>query len=407
MKLDIGKLKEILKGKQQSDTTNPSILSSKTLPNINIKKESSYTGNSKNNRVKAYQDSLSLYNKSIDFAKNLSNSLSKGAYDNDIKYGVDKKTAQKQYKKNINWYNKNLVDPITKGRKPDFGQIVKYNKNIENTINVDQINDYKQTVNSKDEQSRYVANEFLKRYSEFEKINKKIKPVSYSLAAELPPIPIYKKPTEYKEPEPSILYTEDLNDPRLKSYQDSLSLYNNNTDASAIKKLIKQGVYKRVISNVEGQVIQPIEQYNPNIAEMNRLDKLGEPYSMLQPTITKETNKLYYKDKDGYIKDRKKGNIVLSSARVYKKPVQPVEYRKSQPKKEQQPKKEEPKLVERKKNTYEGSPVYSPGAGSGIASALIGFRNKNGDTTFISKDDYEKFAVPKKAQAYIESQNKK
>jgi hypothetical protein len=76
-------------------------------------------------------------------------------------------------------------------------------------------------------------------------------------------------------------------------------------------------------------------------------------------------------------------------------------------KKEQPVKKEQPKPVERKQNIYEGSPVYSPGVGSGLPSALIGFANQKGDTTYIKPEDYERFAVPKYAKEYIETKKQK
>jgi hypothetical protein len=70
-------------------------------------------------------------------------------------------------------------------------------------------------------------------------------------------------------------------------------------------------------------------------------------------------------------------------------------------------KKEQPKPVEKKQNVYEGTPVYSPGAGSGLPSALVGFLNQKGDTTFIKPEDYERFAVPKYGKEFIESKKKK
>ena len=69
-------------------------------------------------------------------------------------------------------------------------------------------------------------------------------------------------------------------------------------------------------------------------------------------------------------------------------------------------KKAEP-VVERKQNVYEGTPVYSPGAGSGLGSALIGFRGPKGDTTYIKPEDYERFAVPKYGKEYIEKKKMK
>ncbi len=89
------------------------------------------------------------------------------------------------------------------------------------------------------------------------------------------------------------------------------------------------------------------------------------------------------------------------------KPSVKPESKKEQPKVEQPVKKtEQPKPIERKQNVYEGSPVYSPGVGSGLRSALIGFANQKGDTTYIKPEDYDRFAVPKYAKEYIESKKK-
>jgi hypothetical protein len=77
------------------------------------------------------------------------------------------------------------------------------------------------------------------------------------------------------------------------------------------------------------------------------------------------------------------------------------------PKKEQPVKKtEQPKPIERKQNVYEGTPVYSSISGSGGPSALIGFSNQKGDTTFIKPEDYERFGVPKYGKEFIESRKK-
>ena len=86
---------------------------------------------------------------------------------------------------------------------------------------------------------------------------------------------------------------------------------------------------------------------------------------------------------------------------VYRKPESKKEVKKPEP-----VKKEELKPIERKQNVYEGSPVYSPGAGSGMGSALVGFLNKQGDTTYIKPEDYERFAVPKYGKEFIESKKK-
>jgi hypothetical protein len=84
------------------------------------------------------------------------------------------------------------------------------------------------------------------------------------------------------------------------------------------------------------------------------------------------------------------------------------ESKKPELKKEEPIKKvEQPKPIEKKQNIYEGSPVYSPGAGIGAGSTLVGFANQKGDTTYIKPEDYERFAVPKYGKEFIESKKKK
>jgi hypothetical protein len=82
----------------------------------------------------------------------------------------------------------------------------------------------------------------------------------------------------------------------------------------------------------------------------------------------------------------------------------------SKPKPKKEPKKEQPKptptIVERKQNVYEGSPVYSGTVGSGGPSALVGFANQKGDTTYIKPEDYERFGVPKYGKEFIQNRKK-
>lgn len=275
MKPKLSDIVKVLNRRQVSDTTKPKG-NTKELPTVVVSDKS-------DSRIKRYNDSLNLYNASISMAKNMAKALSKGAYDSGIRYGESKSSADKRYKKNLDFYTKQLVEPITKGRKPQFGGIQKYSKQIENAINSEERGYWKSLKNSKDEQSRYVSEAYTKGYEALDKLNKKIKPVSIASAAELPAVPIYKKP------------------------------------------------------------------------------------------------------------------------------VQPVKYEKPQPKKEEPAKKKETqsKPVEKKQNVYDGTPVYSPGAGSGMPSALVGFRSKSGDTTYINPEDYERFAVPKYGKAFIESKSKK
>jgi hypothetical protein len=181
----------------------------------------------------------------------------------------------------------------------------------------------------------------------------------------------YKKPVqpvEYRKSEPPTLYVDDLNNPRLKAYQDSLMLSSrsrNNPNSMVSIQQWEKSRGKGSAAAYKEKGMMPI-----GIREFSE-----QPYRASEP--------------------------------VFAKPKQKVEYRKPQPKKEEPVKKtEQPKLVEKKQNVYEGTPLYSPGAGSGLPSSLVGFVNK-GDTTFIKPEDYERFAVPKYGREYIESKKKK
>jgi hypothetical protein len=113
-----------------------------------------------------------------------------------------------------------------------------------------------------------------------------------------------------------------------------------------------------------------------------------KPYNMRTPKEREEWEKKYGKPKP---------------TQKTTKPRPKVETKKEEPVK----KVEQSKPVERKQNIYEGPPIYSPGAGSGLPSALIGFLGQQGDTTYIKPEDYERFAVPKYGKEFIESKSKK
>jgi len=250
-----------------------------------------------------------------------------------------------------------------------------------------------------------------------------------------------------KEP----IYVDDPNDPRLRAYQDSLALHKSinkypidlkqpivaysKEDAEYLKKIYPKANIQleneRVLDNYEKSTF---EEYGRKTKF-----KAGKKYSVKDLEL--ESNKAeqyrnkvsitpFTKNKGNLITDQKgvpirstnispialaygdmsnKNNWNSGLITLYKKPVQPVEYKKPEPKKEpvKETKKEQPKPVERKQNIYEGSPVYSPGTGSGLPSALIGFANQKGDTTYIKPEDYERFAVPKYGKEYIESKTTK
>jgi hypothetical protein len=154
-------------------------------------------------RLKAYQDSLNLYNASINMGKKGAEALAKDYYRMDLeevkKGNTTKSEADRRYKKNLDFYNKTLVDPITKGTKPKFGGIYKYDKNAADNIVIQEdilnkgIDNY--TGDNGTLEKGYYK-QTLKSYKDFKKLNKKIKPVNYLGNAELFPIPVYKKPVQ-------------------------------------------------------------------------------------------------------------------------------------------------------------------------------------------------------------------
>jgi hypothetical protein len=189
------------------------------------------------------------------------------------------------------------------------------------------------------------------------------------------------------KPASDTLFVSSPKDKRLKSYQDSLGLYNKTKDIQN-PKYYKDGSPSWYTWKGNRESVD-------RFMKKNNIDMNYEYY---------RTNKF-----PGKIQPVKTGDFGEGMAYpIYKKPVQPVKYKKSEPK-QPEPKKEEPakkneiKPVEKKQNVYEGTPVYSPGAGSGMPSALVGFMSKSGDTTYIKSEDYERFAVPEYGKRFIQS----
>jgi hypothetical protein len=182
------------------------------------------------------------------------------------------------------------------------------------------------------------------------------------------------------------LFVDNPNDPRLKAYQDSLAAYN--LSQRFLKGSASSTDYKRyAIASSEPDkdkywgYVNKVVRKEPVVTEFNK-------YKGISPIN---------------VEPGSGGNVGKEFYPIFKKPKQPVKYKKPEPKQELPVKKPEPP-VQKKQNIYEGTPVYSPGAGSGLPSALIGFLNKKGDITFIKPEDYERFAVPKYGREYIEKQ---
>ena len=211
------------------------------------------------------------------------------------------------------------------------------------------------------------------------------------------------------------IYTENPKDSRIRAYQDSLSLYNQTQHNLKPYKtsgwpssLLEKQLQKYWPSEISSMKSNPndIGWYAIN-SENNSPTGTGESSTTTSGFKNKINPKILPVGK--YI--IKTSDNAADFIPKYKKPVQPVEYKKPEPKKEvkkpEPVKKEQSKPIERKQNIYEGSPVYSPGAGTGMGSALVGFANQKGDTTYIKPEDYERFAVPKYGKEFIESKKKK
>jgi hypothetical protein len=179
------------------------------------------------------------------------------------------------------------------------------------------------------------------------------------------------------------LYVDNLNNVRLKAYNDSLRLYKQGVED---EQFFREHGFKNKITHTF-----PFSKVTSFSGNANPSKGKIKPTSAVSQ-VTDPSHPNYYR----------------AEWFNYKKPVRKVEFRKPEPKTEPSVKKvEQPKPIESKQNVYEGNPVYSPGAGSGMPSALIGFINKSGDTTFIKPEDYERFAVPSYGKAYIESKTVK
>lgn len=265
--------------------------------------------------------------------------------------------------------------------------------------------------------------------------------------------PVYKKPVqpvEYRAPQRDTIYVPDINDPRLKAYQDSLSLYKGyrNYDLDKTKPIEfydKNDVatLRAMYPNTEliERKPRPLSSYDQWVlTESGRKTnfKVGKTYSNKELAL--EQNKAeQYANRQGRGLMKNKGNLILdwknqavrsstiapigmgygdmkdidnSNAglvTIYKKPVQPVVYKKPEPKQEVV-KKPEP-VVEKKApltDYFQGTPVYAPTPyhGSG-AGAFVGYKTPQGDTVFVKPEDYERMGVPKYGREFIESKTKK
>jgi hypothetical protein len=162
-------------------------------------------------KLKRYQDSLNLYNASVDMGKDVASNIAKGYHKMDLdevkKGTMSNKEAERRYQNHLKFYNEALVEPITKGKKVAYGGIAKWNKETEGYLKKSE-EFYKKGL--KDNQfvmgmaqgSKDEYNSVVNNYKKINSLNKRIKPIGVLEQAELASIPIYKKPVqpvEYKE----------------------------------------------------------------------------------------------------------------------------------------------------------------------------------------------------------------
>jgi len=225
---------------------------------------------------------------------------------------------------------------------------------------------------------------------------------------------ILKSIKKGERPSSDTLYVSSKNDPRLRAYQDSLGLYNDAKKYYDVITGFNSGSKDRAYRNY-GYRVQPFNKNNSLKAALADLKFLGKDAGEIPKKYLKFYSKEDIENMNRLNRIAKKtfsskinpiGTYPVEGfALAYKKPVQPVKYRKPEPKKEniEQVKKE---VLQAIQNKYEGRPVYSSTAGSGGPSALAGFENR-GDTTFIKPEDFDRFAVPKYARQFIQSKSKK
>jgi hypothetical protein len=194
-----------------------------------------------------------------------------------------------------------------------------------------------------------------------------------------------ERPVAYRKPTVDTVYVDNPNDPRLRAYQDSLKLHN---------------LSLKIANRPNGDISygrKPEGEFNKNFTAKDAMDYIYSvtPDETTMKKLSRKSKILptrYYPGEGGGV--------------YFKKPTKPVSYKKPEPKKQdiEQVKKE---VLQAIQNKYEGSPVYYPSVGSGGPSALVGFESRQGDTTFIKPEDFDRFAVPKYARQFIQNKSKK
>jgi N-acetyl-anhydromuramyl-L-alanine amidase AmpD len=182
------------------------------------------------------------------------------------------------------------------------------------------------------------------------------------------------------------IYTDNPKDPRLRAYNDSLKLYN------------RSDYFKNI-----GEFTPYVNGKQRGIYFNEYLDN-DFSNGFIAPIGARQ-----FKDKN---------NQYIVEFPVYKKPVQPVIYRKPKPKEvakkkeeiKQQPVTEQqfiPIQQQASPTRYEGQPVYAPTPYSPQSGALVGFKTTQGDTMYIKPEDYQRMGVPGYGREFIEKNSKR
>lgn len=244
-----------------------------------------FTNNPNDPRIRAYQDSLNLYN---------SEKIALGAINKFIDYqGNDKGIANNLLKKVYETTDRNSQTPKNKAQRVYEAK-----------------GTYKLGINPV---TGYYVNSF----------KKPVQPV------------VYQKPQPKTQERAPIVVTNP-NDPRLKAYNDSLSAYN------LTQTRLKQALNKGEISDGRGKNI-PVY----SVAERQYLDRKRaietdfEKYKKMGLNLTKKDIEDEYKQIDykkgqvrddavGYYRFKHKNDAGSYTLADYKKPVQPVVYKKEE-----------------------------------------------------------------------------
>jgi hypothetical protein len=192
---------------------------------------------------------------------------------------------------------------------------------------------------------------------------------------------VYEKPIMQRGG-PAPIYVDNPRDPRLRAYNDSLRLYN--TEAAYRKQ------FRKSYTPAQKKAFYKAQEANYNFGDIGKSNRILPVSDLLS------VNFIAPDGSPDYIN-------------TYKKPVQPVIYRKPEPVPAPVAK---PAAVQQaptpRANYFQGTPVYAPTpyAGSG-AGAFVGYRSAQGDTVYVKPQDYERMGVPAYGKQFIESRVKK